>query len=188
MTYPVNLRKKDERGRQGHQVEKRRMIHIFFSSIWTGISSGDFHKKNYKRNVIDFLHSTQNLECTGLHRGIPTDHMGQSQGKKEICWDLCSVWELLPHDYKRDSSQLKGSKRCPGGGQGCAQYILVSDELLINNTLKRFQLGSDVRDRLDKNVERERKSHTDKDKVSLKGAEVRSNVASAVSWNWSQSP
>lgn len=135
------------------------------------------------RNVIDFLHSTQNLECTGLHRGIPTDHMGQSQGKKEICWDLCSVWELLPHDYKRDSSQLKGSKRCPAGGQGCAQYILVSDELLINNTLKRFQLGSDVRDRLDKNVERERKSHTDKDKVSLKGAEVRSNVASAVSWN-----
>lgn len=184
MTYPVNVRKKDERGRQGHQVEKKTndsyfsFQHLDRDFIWR-LSQKELQEECDRLSP---FHLKLRVHL-GLHRGIPTDHMGQSQGKKEICWDLCSVWELLPHDYKRDSSQLKGSKRCPAGGQGCAQYIMVSDELLINNTLKRFQLGSDVRDRLDKNVERERKSHTDKDKVSLKGAEVRSNVASAVSWN-----
>lgn len=45
--------------------EKKGMIHIFLSNIWTVISSGDLHKKNYNRNVIDFHHSTQNLR---VHR------------------------------------------------------------------------------------------------------------------------
>lgn len=43
---------------------------------------------------------------------------------------------------------------------------------------KLFQYCSGVSDRLEKRGEQQRKSQTDKDKVNLKGAEVKSNMAS----------